>query len=93
MPIIKSAKKRMQLTEVFNARNTSARTKLKNAVKKYNAAIEAKDIETAEKLLPETVSAIKKACTFGIITKNSASRKEAHVSKALSDLQKAAVNE
>ena len=78
MPIIKSAKKRMEITAICNAANTSMRTRLKNAVKKFNTAIEANDIEAAEKLLPETIAVIDKSCSYGIIHKNAAARKKAH---------------
>lgn len=91
MPIIKSAKKRMEITAICNAANTSMRTRLKNAVKKFNTAIEANDIEAAEKLLPETIAVIDKSCSYGIIHKNAAARKKAHVSKMLSDAKKAPV--
>ena len=52
MPNIKSQIKRVQVTAVENARNSAKRTKVKNAVKKFNAAIDAQDVALAEKLLP-----------------------------------------
>ena len=43
MPNIKSQIKRVEVTAIENARNNAKRTRVRNAVKKFNAAIEAKD--------------------------------------------------
>ena len=56
MANIKSQKKRILITKEENAKNTSLRTKCKNAVKKYEAAIAEGNIALAEELLPVTVS-------------------------------------
>lgn len=86
MANIKSQKKRILITKEENAKNTSLRTKCKNAVKKYEAAIAEGNIALAEELLPVTVSTITKA---GIYKDNTVSRKVARLSKMLSDLKKA----
>ena len=44
MANIKSQKKRILITKEENAKNNSLRTKCKNAVKKYEAAIAAGDV-------------------------------------------------
>ena len=56
MPNIKSAKKRVVVTEKKNTQNKMIKTSVKTAIKKFNAALAAGDAEAAEKLLPETVS-------------------------------------
>ncbi len=85
MPNIKSQVKRLKVTARQDDENTRIRTFVRNQIKKFNAVIEAKDVEKAKALLPETVSAIDKAkCIYH---KNTISRKKAHVSKALSDLE------
>ncbi|MBO8423508.1 MAG: 30S ribosomal protein S20 [Firmicutes bacterium] len=86
MANIKSQKKRILITKEENAKNTSLRTKCKNAVKKYEAAIAEGNVALAEELLPVTVSTITKA---GIYKDNTVSRKVARLSKMLSDLKKA----
>ena len=89
MANIKSQKKRVLITSEENASNNSKRTRVKNAVKKYEAAIAENNVELAKTLLPETVSIIDKAAADGIYKDNTASRKVARLSKLLSDLQKA----
>lgn len=87
MPNIKSQIKRVQVTAVENARNSAKRTKVKNAVKKFNAAIDAQDVALAEKLLPETVAIIDAAKSDGIYHKNTAARKVSTLYKALNALK------
>ena len=72
MANIKSQKKRILISREENAKNTSLRTKCKNAVKKYEAAIAEGNVALAEELLPVTVSTITKA---GIYKDNTVSRK------------------
>ena len=86
MANIKSQKKRILITKEENAKNNSLRTKCKNAVKKYEAAISAGDVALASELLPVTVSTIAKA---GIYKDNTVSRKVARLSKMLDTLKKA----
>lgn len=76
MPNIKSAKKRVLVTEKKNTQNKMIKSSIKTAIKKYNAAIAAGDVETAEKLLPETVSVIDSAASKGILHKNNAANKK-----------------
>ena len=80
MPIIKSAKKREEVAIRNNARNKSERSALATAVKKYNTAIANKDVQLAEKLLPETFSKIDEEVSKGIIHKNKANNKKANLS-------------
>ena len=86
MANIKSQKKRILITKEENARNTALRTRCKNAVKKYEAAIAEGDVAKAKELLPDTVSIITKA---GIYKDNTVSRKVARFSKMLYELEKA----
>ena len=52
MPNIKSAKKRVLVTEKKTMRNKASKSALKTQVKKYLAALEAGDKEAATKLYP-----------------------------------------
>lgn len=83
MPNIKSQKKRVITNQKANVINTAKRSKVRNAIKKYEAAIEAKDIATAEKLLVETISVIDIARHDGIYKDNTASRKISRLTKML----------
>ncbi len=83
MPNIKSAKKRVLVTAEETKKNNIIKSKVKNAIKKYTKAIEEKNIELAESLLPETIAIIDKCCTDGVIHKNTASRKKSHIAKML----------
>lgn len=89
MPNIKSAKKRVITSQKRNEINTAKKTRVKNAIKKFNAAIDAKDIALAEQLLPETMSVIDCAAYDDIYKKNTAARKKATICRAL-DKAKAA---
>lgn len=88
MANIKSQKKRVLTNNKSNAVNNSKKSRVKNAIKKYNALIAAKDIAGAEALLPETVSLIDHAKSDGVFHANTASRKIAHLSKSLDALKK-----
>ena len=83
MPNIKSAKKRVLVTEKKSAQNKAIKSALKTQIKKFLAAVEAGDKEAANKLYPETVSAIDSAASKGILHKNNAANKKAKLSKKL----------
>ena len=87
MPIIKSAKKRQEVAIRNNARNKSEKSALATAIKKFNTAIANKDVQLAEKLLPETFSIIDEEASKGIIHKNKANNKKAGLSVELSKLK------
>ncbi len=87
MANIKSQKKRILITAEENKRNSAIRSRVRNAVKKYNLAISNKDIELAEQLLPVTISIIDRAKSDGVYHKNSAARKISHLNKALNNIK------
>lgn len=89
MANIKSQKKRVLVSRKENAINTAKRSRVKNIIKKYEAAIAEKNIALAEQMLPEVVSIIDSAKSDGIYKQNTVSRKVSHLSKMLSDLKKA----
>lgn len=78
MPNIKSAKKRVLVNATKQARNKSANSALKTALKKANAAIEAnsEDKEVAVKL---AVKKIDQAVAKGLLHKNNAARKKSAI--------------
>ena len=86
MANIKSAKKRILVTQTRTARNKSIRSRVKTAIKKVETAIEAKDAETAKAQLPKAISEIEKAATKGVYHKNNAARKVSRLSRAVNSI-------
>ena len=83
MANIKSAKKRILVSEKKAEHNKAIKSKVKTYVKKVNAAIEAGDKSVAEKALVAAESEISKASSKGVYHKNTASRKIGRLSKAV----------
>ena len=83
MPNIKSAKKRVKVSEKKNLRNRMVKSGMRTAVKKFVVAVGA-DPKTANAQLTATTSAIDKAAAKGVIHKNAANRKKARLAKQLS---------
>ena len=84
MANIKSAKKRILVTETRTARNKAIRSKVKTSIKKVEAAIAAGDKAAAQAALVVATSEIDKAETKGVYHKNTASRKVSRLAKAVS---------
>lgn len=87
MANIKSQKKRIEVSRKENLKNTAIRSRVKNAVKKFNAAIDAGDLAVAEQLFSETVSIIDEARSEGVLHANTAARKVATISRSLDKLK------
>lgn len=83
MPNIKSAKKRVKIIEKKTLENNMIKTGYKSAVKKFEEAIAAGNLEEAKVLFSEAIKKIDQACTKGVIVKNTASRKKSSLSKKL----------
>ncbi len=86
MANIKSAKKRVLVTEKKTLENKAVKSALKTQIKKFLAAVETGNKEQAAALYPETVSAIDSAVTKGILHKNNAANKKAKLAKKLAAL-------
>lgn len=84
MANIKSAKKRILVTETRTARNKAIRSKVKTSIKKVEAAIAAGDKAAAQANLVNAISEIEKAASKGVYHKNNAARKVSRISKAVS---------
>ncbi len=76
MPNIKSAKKRVKVTEAKTLQNQMFKTSLKTAIKKFEKAVEAGDKNTALVCYKEAVSKIDKAVSKGALHINTAARKK-----------------
>lgn len=86
VPNIKSAKKRVLVTEKKTRQNKAVKSALKTTIKKFLTAVNAGDKEAATALYPETVSAIDSAVSKGILHKNNANNKKAKLAKKLASL-------
>ena len=69
-----SSIKRMRMTERKTAVNRMRRTRLRHGIRALRRAMETKDVNAAQKLLPETYSLVDRAAKWGIIKKNTAAR-------------------
>ena len=83
MPNIKSAIKRTKIIEKKTMQNNMIKSAYKTAVKKFESALEAGNIEEATALFSEATKKIDQACTKGVIVKNTAARKKSSLSKKL----------
>ena len=86
MANIKSAKKRILVSQKRADRNKSIRSKVKTAIKKVEVAIEANDKTAATEALLAAVSEIDKATKKGIYHKNNTARKVSRLTLAVNKL-------
>ncbi|MDR2656022.1 MAG: 30S ribosomal protein S20 [Oscillospiraceae bacterium] len=82
MPNIKSAKKRVRVSQKANLRNKSARSAMKTFIKKAEKAILA-GAEDRETLAKNAFKAVDQASSKGVIHKNKASRTKSQIAKKL----------
>ncbi|MCC8159978.1 MAG: 30S ribosomal protein S20 [Oscillospiraceae bacterium] len=86
MPNIKSAKKRVKVTEKKTLINMSHKTALKTAIKKFETAVEAGDKENAKVLFNEASKKLDQGVSQGILHKNNAARKKSQLALKLAKL-------
>lgn len=86
MPNIKSAMKRVKVSEKKNLRNRIMKSKVKTAVKKFETEVAAAPANAGAQY-SLTTSAIDKAAAKGVLHKNTASRKKARLAKQLAKAQ------
>ncbi len=86
MPNIKSAKKRVLVTEAKTLQNKMFRSQLKTDIKKYQAALAAGDAALAQETYKAAVKKIDQAAARGIIHKNAAAHKKSQFTKALNNM-------
>ena len=83
MPNIKSAKKRVKITEKKTLRNSMIKSAYKTAIKNFEEALDAGKLDEAKVLYSEATKKIDQACSKGVIVKNTAARKKSALSKKL----------
>ena len=65
----------------------------KTAIRKFDEAVKAGNVEEAKVLFSEATKKIDQACTKGVIVKNTAARKKSSLSKKLNAAMAQAKNE
>lgn len=83
MANIKSALKRIRVTEAKTLRNRMVKSSVKTFIKKFEVALAAGNIEEAKNLYPRVSRAIDKAASKGVLHKNTASRKKSRLAVKL----------
>ena len=84
MPNIKSAKKRVLIGEVRNARNKATKSDLKTAIKKFEAAAaEGTEAEGAYKV---AVKKVDQAVAKGVLHKNTAAHRKSAMTLKLNKI-------
>ncbi len=86
MANIKSAKKRILVTETKTSRNKSIKSEVKTSIKKVEAAVTANDKAAASAALATAISNIESAASKGVYHKNNAARKVSRVTKLVNTL-------
>ena len=81
MPNIKSAIKRVSVTERKTLRNKMVKSATKTAMKKFDAAVVAKTANA--EMLSAASAAVDKAAAKGVISKNAANRQKARMARIL----------
>lgn len=83
MPNTKSAEKRVRLTRKQTLRNRAIRSSFRTAIKRFEQALQAADIDRARELLQVAIKKIDKAAAKGVIHKNQAARRKSRLTKRL----------
>ncbi len=87
MANIKSAKKRILVTEKKTLRNKRITSAVKTAIKKVVVAAEKNDKDTAAQALIAATKSIDMAASKGVFHKNTASRKKSRLAKLVNKIE------
>ena len=83
MPIKKSAKKYMRVTEHKTQKNTKIKGVFKSAIKATREAISKGDVKSAQDSLKKAQKALDKAAQKKVIHKNTAARRKSRLNAAV----------
>jgi len=83
----KSAEKRNRQSQIRRLRNRINKTKMKNAIRKVNEAVEAGSAEEAKVALQAAIPVIAKTASKGTIHSRNGSRKISRLSKRVNKLE------
>ena len=81
MPNIKSAKKRVLVSQTKAAQNKAAKSALKTELKKFDAAVAEGNRSEADVAYKVAVKAVDQAAAKGLLHKNTAARKKSALAK------------
>ena len=81
MANIKSAIKRVGITEKQSLRNRMAKSEMKTTIRRFDEAMQSGDTAAADKAYLTAVSTVDHAAAKGMIHKNAAARKKAQLAK------------
>lgn len=81
MANIKSAIKRVGITEKQNLNNRMVKSAMKTSIRRYDEALQSGDATAADKAYLKAVSTVDQAAGKGVIHKNAANRKKAQLAK------------
>lgn len=85
----KSAKKRIRQSEDRRVRNRSVKSALRSALKKFAAAVESGNAETAAAAYQAIQKKLDKTASKGILRKGTVSRVKSRLSRRLKSIKKA----
>ena len=86
MPNIKSAKKRVLVSQTKAMQNKAAKSALKTEIKKFEAAVAEGNSSEADVAYKVAVKAVDKAAAKGLLHKNNAAHKKSSMTIKLSKL-------
>ena len=86
MANIKSAAKRVLLTQRATAKNKAAKSLMKTNIKKFDAAASKGERNSAENAYKTAVKTLDRAATKGLIHKNKAARRKSALTKKLNSV-------
>lgn len=81
MPIIKSAIKRVKISEKQRIRNYAYKSKVKTLIKKFENSLSTENNDVIQQNFQQCVSTLDKAAQKGILAKNTVARKKSLLAK------------
>ena len=87
MPRLKSAIKRVQVSERNRVHNLLYKTQIRTLIKKVAELVSKKDSKSAAKTANEAFALIDRACTKNILHSNNAARKKSRISRWLKTIE------
>jgi len=87
LPVIKSAKKRVRVSEKQRLRNRSVRSLCKTNITKAEKLIQSGELEAAREAVAEAVSSLDRAVEKGILHSNNSARRKSRLLKKFNEAQ------
>lgn len=86
MPNIKSAIKRVKVSDKRRAHNAAIKSALRTAIKTFESKVDNNQVESAKEAFLVATKKLDKAANKGLIHKNAASRQKSRLAKKLNDV-------